>query len=229
MNVAPECSSNGGLFISLLLHGVYCNGLIDSGVDVSLVSSSFMEYISQQVSVKLEATSETICVLGGGTVKVDAKCRIPVKIGSVIVTHEFWVVPMGTNCLLGGDFLRAQECIVNYKEMTLTVATEKVTMKVKDGEDVHQVLRVVLEQSVKLKPYSEMFVFAKVVGAESAAGLQMIGPVDDFCETGGVLVGKTLAKPCNGVVPVRLVNISPGKKKLRRKTEVAKCEPVECV
>lgn len=206
--------------MSMFMIGKQCNGLIDSGADVSLISSTFLDDLSQLTSVKLDATTETIRVLGGGTVKVRARCTMPLKIGNLETKHEFCVVPMTASCLLGGDFLERHNCIVDYKNRVLTVDDEKVPMKSVDKEETHQVLRVILEQNVKLKPYTEVVVYAKVEGVGDEAGLQIVGPTHESCETGGVLVGKTLANVKDGHVPVRLVNLSPGRKKFRKTTKL---------
>lgn len=79
-----------------------------------------------------------------------------------------------------------------------------------------------LDQSLKLKPFTET-----VIQADTQAGLRTVGPTKEMSqsESGGIMVGKTLVNLKDGYVTVRIVNLSPGKKKLRRMTEIAVCEP----
>lgn len=203
--------------------------MIDTGADISLLSSSFVKELSRTHSVEFCALEEKIKVLGGTTIDVNSKCFVDLVIGEILTKQEFWVAPMAVNCLLGGDFLKNHQCIVNYKERKLTVSNCDIRLEISDPEQNNRVLRVVLESNVKIKPYTEVVVQARVLDGKSQSGLRFVGPTNEFTqsESGGVVVGKTLVNLRDGHVPVRIVNLSPGKKKLRRMTEVALCEPCD--
>ena len=111
------------------IQGVQCNGLIDTGADVSLLGSSFVNGLIGKVSITLERIKESVKVLGGGTLDVNAKCMICLKVGSIDIHHQFWVVPMATDCILGGDFLCRHRGIIDYKDMVFTINNEKVPLR----------------------------------------------------------------------------------------------------
>lgn len=218
-----------GLFAPAFIEGTPCNCIIDTGADVCLLSSTFAKQImrNKETKYELEHTDEKICVLGGSALDVEARCNLTITVGETKVDCNFFVIKMAHKCLLGGDFLREHQCVIDYKSMTLTVNQATVPLEQSEMDDTHQALRVVLQENIKLKPYTEMVVQAKVIGGEQEQGLRIVGPTKEFSESesGGIMVGKTLANLIDGYVPVRVVNLSPGKKKLRRRTEIAMCEP----
>ena len=78
------------------------------------------------MEVEQMATEDKLRVLDGGTVAVKCKVKLSLQIGETEVNQQFWVAPVSNQCLLGRDFLRAHECLIDYKRMILSI----------DGADV---------------------------------------------------------------------------------------------
>ena len=206
---------------------IQCSFLIDSGADISILNPEILERIIKDVSVEQVTTNERLRVLGGGVVNVKSKCCVTLRIGETETTQEFWVAEMTTDCLLGGDFLSKHGCIIDYQQMVFKINEAEVPLERFGSSSSPEALRVILEKRVKLKPYTEVVVQGKVVGGDQERGWRTVGPISSFCEgeSGGIIVGRTLVDLKDGYVPVRIVNLSAGRKKLRKNTEIAVCEP----
>lgn len=71
----------------------------------------------------------------------------------------------GHSVLQGGDFRRDQGCLIDYKRMVLALYGSEVPVQLADRSSSPQVLRIALDTSIKLKPFTEAVVRGKVIGA----------------------------------------------------------------
>ncbi len=89
----------------------------------------------------------------------------------------------------------------------------------------HSCYKVDLLENVTLPPLSETVVPAKVEATE----LSRWGILEHTKRLPVLMVGRTLVDLEREQLPLRLVNLSDEPRKLKKGTELAGCEPVECV
>lgn len=154
-----------------------------------------MEEIEKNTDIQHFKVAEKLKVLDGSLVDVHLKCQMTLRIGETKSKHEFWIVPMTAPCLLGGDFLRSHDCIIDYQRMILTIDYAEVpTESPAEKASSPEVLRVVLKHPLKLKPYTEAVMRGRVIGADKQSGWRIVRPQQEFCESenGEVMIGRTL-------------------------------------
>lgn len=134
-----------------LIGNVQCECLIDSRADISLINPQLLEALSKTTVLQQEQSSQRTTVLGGGTVEIKARCVAAVKIGETTTKQEFCVVQMSSQCLLRGDFLRKYNCVINYKDMVLTVDKAEIPMELVESRDTPQVFRVVFRPKFEIE------------------------------------------------------------------------------
>lgn len=84
--------------------------------------------------------------------------------------------------------------------------------------------RVLLECNVKVPGYSEMIIHGRVEGKDNDVGCGVIGPTGN--ESKSVLIGRCLVNDSKGRIPVRVMNTSPVRRKLKKGMEIALLEPI---
>ena len=225
-------SNNDTLIVAGALDGVCVNITIDTGSNISIVHPNVLPAASSSRVQPIPGSA--IRTVTGEQAPIIGKILLQVRIGSCVLPQEFWVADIQDCCILGLDYLRANDCQVNLPEQMLIIGEEEVPLLKhgnKERGDI-QTYRAVLEGGVTLPPLSESVVPAKVEGLKQGEmKWAIIGPSKPNIASAiqDLLVGRTLVTLDEPVATVRLMNLSDQARHLRKGTTVATCEPVESV
>ena len=115
-----------GNTIQLSIGKLQVQGLVDTGAAISVVSEQYYNKISKSQNVKIENGGLKFAKGVGGTVlHLKGVCFLPLKFGSVSVTHAFYVCQnISHDLIIGYDFLNANKVIVNFQEGALFIQNE---------------------------------------------------------------------------------------------------------
>ena len=65
----------------------------------------------------------------GEHVLIRDKSQLQLRIGSLLVSQELWIVDIQDECILGLDFLQSHNCLVDLKSGALTIGEEDIPLK----------------------------------------------------------------------------------------------------
>ncbi len=179
----------------------------------------------------IQPLSSCLCTVTGETAPIRGKGKVKLKIGSAEMTQDIWIADIQDECILGLDFLEPQGCMVNLREGTLLIGEEEIALEKSADTQAGKCCRAVLEASVQIPPCSEIVVTAKARGLGSSArwGILETQPGGGSLLRDGLLVGRTLVDLSRPTVPVRIMNLTRRKHRVRKGVEIAHCEPVHSV
>jgi predicted aspartyl protease len=113
------------VYVAIRYQGKEYRALLDTGCDVSVMSSRILLDVAYQESSQqmLTANNSPVPILGTATVAF--------TIGKLQVTHQFLVSDAFEENILGSDSLESHKCIWNFEESHLTIrsGTEQVTVE----------------------------------------------------------------------------------------------------
>ena len=202
--------------------------VIDTGADVTILSYRIYEKLHHTKEVKYFAGPDgSLKGLDGQRIEVLGTTTLQMSIGETTVRQHVWVARIKEDCILEADFLRKQDCVIDYPQNILRIGNSDVPMHV-DTDDI-KCFRVVLDRAVKIPGNTEMIISAKLETPPGEARCGTVGPTEIARRTKGIIVGRTLVDLRQKNIPVRVINLSSSRTKLSRGTEIAVCKPVACI
>ena len=140
-----NCIQPTAIFIKAQVGNAEPRCLVDTGASVSLISREFVVGPLRPCSLKARGISgEQLQVLG--------MKELSVNINSLNVNHPFVVIGMRNTCILGADFLKSGQIVVDVANAKLSWPTGQV------GLTVEATAPTVNKLSVLLESYSDVFV-----------------------------------------------------------------------
>ena len=103
-------------------------------------------------------------------------------------------------------------CVIDYPKQILWIDDTEVPIQVVGEEP--RCFRVVLDKTVRIAPFTEMVIPAKIEGSCDSSRWGITGPPGLAGRNGDLMVGRTLVDLSKDYVPVRIANLSRGRKKL---------------
>ena len=144
-----------------------------------------------------------------------------------------WIADIQDECILGLDFLELHGCMVDLADNVLHINGEEVPLqKTSCSLAETKTYHAVLDSTVSLSPHSECVALAKVPGLQSGGakwGILEPHRSETTSALRGVLVGRTLIDLHHSTAVVRLMNLTGQRRKFKKGTEIANCEPVKSV
>lgn len=119
--------------------------LVDTGSTVSLISRQFISGTLKPCSLKARG-------IGGEELQVLGRKEFEVHLGTLTVPHPFVVVGMRNTCILGADFLKSGQMLVDVANSRLSWPTGAVPLIIETTTPTVNKLSVLLES------YSDVFV-----------------------------------------------------------------------
>jgi hypothetical protein len=127
--------------------------------------------------------------LDGQRIEVLGTTTLNFSLGEICSRQQVWIAKIKEDCILGADFLRKQDCVIDYPRNILHIGTTEVPMHV--NTDELKYFRIVLDRTIKIPGNSEMVVSAQLDGIPGEAYCRAVGPAEIERRTKGVIVGRT--------------------------------------
>ncbi len=196
--------------------------MVDTGATPSLLSKNLWATLG---GPELEAEGKSFVSADGSGLRVMGSTTLRVSIGGQGLEGRFSVVDgLNVDCLLGSQFLKQHDCVVDFSEEVLRVGTgETVQLLVQDSPT--RTVATCVADTI-LEPYSEAIVTARPVGSLKDSPCLLItesltrGKLQDRAP--GWIVPR---EECE--VPVRIVNDSPVTRTVKAGECVASVETVQ--
>ena len=224
-NHTVSSTGQNSLVIPGKVNNLNCDFVIDTGriIHPDLLPSDKRHDL-------LPASGCSLRTVTGEKAHILGTVELTLTIGTTRTIHKMWVADIRDSCILGMDFLEPQNCLINLGERTLRIRDEEMPLKKAQQDSSRVCCRVILDQTVSLPPRSETLIPVIVEGLQSDVGQWgVLGPKEEALETDGLLTGRTLVDLSQPTVPVRIMNLADGERKIKCGSIVAVCEPVQSV
>ena len=150
----------GTLKVSGFVEDVPCQFIVDAGADVTILSSRLFHKLDSAGRLKNASNERVVKGLDGQVIPIIGQAVLEIIIEETSSKLEVWVASIQEECILGGDFLRSEGCVIDYPGQTLGVGDAEIPL-VMGGEEF-KCLRVILDKAVRVPLFTEMVIPAKV-------------------------------------------------------------------
>ena len=130
-----------------------------------------------------------------------------IKIKGHSFQHHVTVAEVESSSVLGYDFLKSQNCQVNFGTGVLSFNDTHIPcVKLNQLEET---LQITLKEAVTLPPYSESIVPAVVSQATLPSELATlyVNPTEEILRKEGLVIAKIVLDPNSRDVPLRVANL----------------------
>ena len=214
--------------IPVFVEGVKLQAVVDSGAEVSVLSSARYLDISSESRPSLLPSSVNLLVAEQGrTLHTEGFIQARVQIDQVKFQSPLHVAPISEDLLLGSDILDSQDIVVSSRR-GLQIGSKWVPCEVK--RRCLNVCRaeVAVPETVDIQPHHEMVIPVPVPDVLSNEPQEtVLEPIAE--DTRGLIIARSLVDPSIGVIPIRMANLGDQPIRLRKGQPVGVLEPVEAV
>uniref|UniRef100_A0A1Y1KWY5 Reverse transcriptase domain-containing protein n=1 Tax=Photinus pyralis TaxID=7054 RepID=A0A1Y1KWY5_PHOPY len=181
-------NANGLNFVRMGHEGEEYKFLIDTGATISIIFDKFVD------KSKIN-TSNCVTIKGiTGLVKALGTANIALQIADVCIQHEFTVmnqVDADIHGIIGSDFLQKYLTVIDYEKFALflNINAETVMLPIETNHNHFTIL----------PPRCE---YTKYFNVSTNDDLVVLA--NEICE--GVFVARTLVRPIDGKIPVKILN-----------------------
>lgn len=144
-------------------------------------------------------------------IKVWGQTSLAFNIGGVHLKHTFLVAEIGGHGLIGMDFLRKYKCILDVPAGSLKWPNGEIPLQTIEPSGI-SCCKVLLAENVVIPPKSEIIAPGKLAKEFTQAKYGILEPNSQFSRKTNSFLAAELVTPCNGQVPLRLMN--PGNEPL---------------
>jgi hypothetical protein len=202
--------------------------LIDSGANISLVNHAIYERLRPHGRPPLRRYATPMVTADGTPMRVYGCATFDLRVGedSGTYSHKMCVADVGVDMIMGYDFLRKYEAVLDFGGGSLTL---------RDAEDPQEDVasgtgggrcKVVVSRTITVPAGQEAIVQGKCVGTfNEFTGL--MEPLEKFKQKHCMLVAHAAVTAGPKGVPVRVFNVSDSAVTLYKNTAVAECTSAE--
>ncbi|KAI5725816.1 hypothetical protein M8J77_020471 [Diaphorina citri] len=159
----------------------------------------------------------------GHEAPVYGEVKLDTRLGSVIIPHTYLLADIVDECILGLDFLNEHDISINFCDKIMTLGEVEIPLTLGSAE-TGRVYRTYVTETTSLAPLSETVVWTRL--NESPVG-QKYFLVEPEPVKGEMMTARTLVSVNErNMVPVRVMNLSKSKIKLKEGETLGTCEPV---
>lgn len=229
---ADRASMTGEILVPGKISGLGIKMLLDTGASVSLISTHLWENLhAADPRWTLISTNAQIRTVSGSLANVRGQVILEIAIGDQYYIHQFLVVDVREDVILGLDFLQRYQVDWSWQRGTLTLkGHEAVAFKnYKLGDSCSRRLETLTQTRV---PPNSMAVVDTKIRAKCPGALPewgVVSPVRKVMDAHGVAVASSLIDPQASTIPVMVLNCSDTEVVLPRALTLGILHPVRNV
>ena len=225
--ISPSAPSNESLYLPIMVNGVKTNSLVDSGSTLTVLHPNTYYQIPVQRRPSLTGEPIRLRMADGSLIESLGKAPMEIKIKGHSFQHHVTVAEVESSSVLGYDFLKSQNCQVNFGTGVLSFNDTHIPcVKLNQLEET---LQITLKEAVTLPPYSESIVPAIVSQATLPSELATlyVNPTEEILRKEGLVIAKIVLDPNSRDVPLRVANLGDQSLTLSKNTLIGTGEPVD--
>ncbi|XP_028418335.1 uncharacterized protein LOC114543636 [Dendronephthya gigantea] len=207
--------------------------IIDTGSNITIVRPDILRKISKEKTVEIKPVESCLRTVIGDTTAVRGRGCIHIQIGDLKTAQEVWIAEIENECILGLDFLGPNGCIVNVADRCLRVGIQEIQLQPLVNKEQPRCRRVWTAETTTIPARSEALISGQLQDGEYGESVRDIwGSLEPAKNRGlpsEVILARTVVDVRKPTFVVRVMNLSDEERVIRKGTEVASCESVECV
>ena len=207
--LVPEIDN--GLHLPCLVDGVKARLLVDSGAMTSVISTNFLNKLPKHCQASLEPTDAKIVSASGDPILLKGRIQLKLDIGGLAIEHSFLVAKISGKGLLGMDFLRPHNCILDISTGSMVWKHGEVPLEASSTNPI-ECCKITLTETTTIPPLSEMIIKGQLTKNVDRHKYGVVEPQATLMEENSVLLAAELVSPLNRIVPLRVMN--PGHKEI---------------
>jgi hypothetical protein len=213
--------------------GLYVNGqvgqlklemLIDSGANISIIDYDIFAHLEPGSKPRLRRYAVPMVTADGTPMKVYGCAEFQLKVGtdSSMYLHKMCVADVGVDLILGYDFLKCHEAVLDLGQGSLTLLDAPTPGEMEDSEELPGECNVILGRTISVPAGGEAIAQGKCVGTE-VDFVGVLEPSKRFYQKHCMLVASAVVTAGPKGVPVRLFNAGDTAVTVHKNAWVAKC------
>jgi predicted aspartyl protease len=212
------------LWLPYQLEGLVVKAVIDTGAEVTAISTSLCEKIPEGNRPMLQESGRCLVVAEEGKrLKTQGVIEANVTIGKLAVKWEVYVAPIREEVLLGCDFIDEYNITINTKR-GIKIEGTWIGCEVVRKSD--KIARVFVKESVTVPANSEIIIEGTGKQAEYIdTRYASLEPFYD--DSSHMLVARFLVDPFNDIIPVRVANLENFPLKLKKNLMLGEMHLIE--
>jgi len=203
--------------------------LIDTGAYTSCLSLQQAKLLGIQVTDILRTEDYGIAA-NGQRVKFIGTAEISVRLGGLVIYHDFYIVnDLNHKAIMGHDLLTKLQAVINLDDKSISFLDGLVVMKLLHPGADEFVLRSL--DTVIIKPYTEAWIKSSVPEKyvrKHNEPVSYVRPLHNRKPT-SLLTAHSVASITNNVTVVQLLNASPFVKRIKKNMPIAAIGNAEIV
>ena len=181
------------------INGTSANLLIDTGADASLLSFAVWNKLLQKPEIDRDTATHKLVSVQESPLSICGIVQVEIDLaGEKFNTQMVVVDSLMNEAILGKDFLKTNQCIIDVSQKTLHFDGHGITLSLNSLSGDQQVARltVMLDDALDVPPRSEMEIMASIPKAATTGTLIVEG------KSNAVLVARAVVSPDEQKVPV---------------------------
>lgn len=218
--LASSVQGNPGIYIAAKLGGCDVKLLVDTGAQVSIIPKQRWLTITNG-GAPLEHHEGVVRVANGGSMLILGRWQTVCQFDSLTVITEFLVADLEPQeILLGSDFLLKYGVIINLDQKSCRLMGKQIPLLVGNNNGM-QPCDVIVHVDTSVPPRSEVLITGAVEGVpDSLQG--MLEPSSSLYNHCDLLVARVVCRVEQGILPVRVINVTDDTHILKRGMKVGK-------
>ena len=209
------------------VNGCKVTFVVDTGAAITLLDKSLWDRVNMTGQALSPWTGPPLVGVEGTRLDTWGTTTAEISFAGEVFRFPVLVASsLTSNAILGLDFLEANRCTLEMANKILRFPDRGVSVRFEESPSEPHILqaRVVLGETLKIPPFSEMEVMAKVKG-DVEKGTWLL----EECTSRGlpIRVARAVVNPVSSTVPLRLLNLSSDTTTVFKDTKVATVEKCE--
>ena len=172
----------------------------------------------------MEGHPSNLEVADGGFVASQGSALLDIKVGQCILKQRFIIAEMTSPVILGFDFIRDQECIIDGGKALVWVGGELIPCQAR--QDAPATFRVTLDKTITVPALTERLVEANINGHPHYT-CAIMEPSEALINRKQILIAKSVVDPGGGKIFLRIANLQDEPVTLYRRTVAGTCSALD--
>ena len=216
-----------GLHLDVVVNGVSADALVDTGATVSLLSEKIVRKWSEENQAMVTATDIKVQLADGKSCPVAGEVEAELQLAGNCVKHRFIVASLGSDVLLGLDFMKNEQCVIDITNRCLEWGG--IMLPLRETADRQQTCRVTVLETVVVPPGTEMLVAGSLECSGITVSCGIVEASETLANRSNVMVAPMVVSTDTDAIPLRLLNPGEERVVLYKGTTAATFNVIEAI